>query len=107
MLKNNLDLNIWDKIGHETEYKKEGWCISVYRIPAEGSAYGSGEFVTNLDLQTREARRLTLGLSKSEGGDYTPDSDFWIDALGFFVVYRSIPRRIERNITLLLEGGMK
>lgn len=107
MLDNNYDLNIWDRIGWETEYEKEGWTISVYGIPTEGSAYGSGEFVVNFDLKPSEAEELTLGLAKSEGGDYTPDHDFWIDVATFFDTYQNIPKRIKHNMKFLMKGGIK
>jgi hypothetical protein len=105
MLKNNYDLNIWDKVGYETEYQQEGWSIAVYTIPNNGVAYGSGTHVHDIDLTLDESKTLTLGLSATEGGDYSPDSDFWMDAVTFFMVYRNIPRRIEQEIIKIIEAG--
>lgn len=92
----NYDLNIWDKLGYETEYEKEGWHISVYEIPFEGSAYGSGNLREDLsfDLTPEEAKQLTLGWGPELGGDYTPDPDFWLDRDTFFGTYRDIPERV-------------
>ena len=102
MLKNNYDLNVWDRLGWETEYEHEGWCISVYRIPEHGSPYGSGEFVKNIDLKPQESVALTLGVARADGGDYTPDSDFWIDAVTFFLAYREIPSRIKQEFAKII-----
>jgi hypothetical protein len=92
----NYDLNIWDKRGYETEYAEEGWNIGVYEIGAEGSAYGSGVFRDDLtfDLTPSEARELTLGVAEEDGGDYAPDSDFWLDVEGFLATYKSVPARV-------------
>ncbi len=95
MLKDNCDLNIWDKVGWETEYEKEGWSIAVYTVPKEGASYGSGDFLVSIDLEPHEAKRLTLGVSMRDGGDYAPDHDFWMDVQSFFVTYRDIPKRVE------------
>jgi len=96
----NFDLNIWDRRGYETEYKEEGWCISVYEIPYEGSPYGSGTYREDLSfwLTDEEAKQLTLGWGPELGGDYTPDSDFWLDADGFLQTYKNIPERVEKLI---------
>jgi hypothetical protein len=91
----NYDLNIWDEVGYETDYDAEGWSISVYSIPETGASYGSGDFVTNIYLTHDEARVLTLGQSVEDGGDYAPDSDFWLDLESFFTVYKNIPTRVE------------
>lgn len=99
----NYDLNIWDKIGHETEYAEEGWAISAYSIPEAGAIYGSGQFVTELMLTPEEAGRLTLGKAIADGGDYAPDSDFWLDLESFFVTYKNIPIRVEAFLRSLYE----
>lgn len=103
MLKDNYDLNIWDRVGYETEYEKEGWTISVYTIPKHEAPYGSGDFLVNIDLDTQEAKRLTLGLSMREGGDYSSDPDFWMDIQSFFVTYRDIPKRVEELLWKLMK----
>ena len=90
----NYDLNIWDKRGYETEYKEEGWAIEVYTYPYLGSFYGSGEHKETIWLTPSESRRLTLGWGPDLGGDYTPDSDFWIDKSSFFETYTDIPERV-------------
>lgn len=96
----NYDLNIWDRRGYETEYREEGWHIGVYEIPHVGSPYGSGEFREDLsfDLTPEEAKQLTLGWGTELGGDYTPDSDFWIDVQGFFNTYKDIPERVAEKL---------
>jgi len=97
----NYDLNIWDRLGYETEYEFEGWSISVYSIPEEGASYGSGELVTSLDLTLEESMALTLGESIEEGGDYTPDADFWLDLDSFTTIYNDIPFRVEAFLASL------
>jgi hypothetical protein len=92
----NYDLNIWDRQGYETNYTEEGWHISVYELPATGEAYGSGKLLEELgfDLTENEARQLTLGWGPDLGGDYTSDSDFWLDVEGFFSTFKDIPPRV-------------
>ena len=97
----NYDLNIWDRLGYETEYELEGWSISVYSIPDHGSAYGSGELITSLDLTLEESMALTLGESIEEGGEYTPDADFWLDLESFLTMYNDIPLRVEAFLASL------
>jgi hypothetical protein len=104
MITNNIDLNIWDKVGYETDYKEEGWVITPYTIEYDGSSYGTGPFISEwtITLSERDVSRLTLGKSKEEGGDYAPDSDFWIDLHGFFATYRDVPSRVAREVRGLL-----
>jgi hypothetical protein len=92
---NNYDLNIWDRRGYETEYQEEGWEISVYKYDL-GQPYGSGEFLEDktITLTPDEVKRLTLGWGPDLGGDYTEDSDFWIDKETFFETYTDIPERV-------------
>jgi hypothetical protein len=87
----NYDLNIWDRVGYETNYQEEGWTISVYSIPHQGAQYGSGDHIANLDLDEQDVQMLTLGKRQRDGGDYCEDPDFWIDIESFFVTYRNIP----------------
>jgi len=99
----NYDLNIWDKRGYETEYEEEGWAIGVYEIPYEGAGYGSGTFREELsfDLTPEESKQLTLGWDPELGGDYTGDSDFWLDRETFLTTYKDIPERVRDTINAL------
>ena len=99
----NYDLNIWDRVGYETNYQESGWTISVYSIPHQGAHYGSGEYVTGLDLDEEDVEMLTLGKRQRDGGDYTEDPDFWIDLESFFVTYRNIPFSVKAFLTSLYE----
>jgi len=102
-MSNNYDLNIWDRRGYETEYKEEGWAIEVYNYQHLGASYGSGDHVQTIDLTPAEAKRLTLGWEKELGGDYTPDSDFWIDKETFLDTYTDIPERVANLLWALPE----
>jgi hypothetical protein len=103
MLNDNYDLNIWDKVGHETSYEQEGWSISIYTIPNHGVAYGSGDHLYDIDLSAAEAGQLTLGVGMGDGGDYSPDSDFWMDIQTFFVTYSNIPERVKDELWKLIK----
>lgn len=105
MLTNNMDLNIWDKVGYETEYKEEGWVLTPYTINREGDSFGSGQELRSceISLTPREAKRLTLGVAMADGGDYAPDDDFWMDMLTFYVTYRDIPERVDALLRFVLE----
>jgi hypothetical protein len=94
VMTNNYDLNIWDRRGYETEYAEEGWAIEIYKYPYAGAFYGSGEYVESITLTPTEAKRLTLGWGEDLGGDYAPDSDFWLDKESFFEIYSDIPERV-------------
>lgn len=100
---NNYDLNIWDKVGYETEYAEEGWAITVHAIPEEGAIYGSGEIITTLDLTPDEAKMLTLGVDSGSGGFYTLDSDFFIDLESFWDIYKEVPVRVGAFLRSLSE----
>ena len=103
IISENYDLNIWDRRGYETEYREEGWAIEVYTYPYIGSPYGSGEYQSTIYLTPEESKRLTLGWGPDLGGDYTPDSDFWLDKDTFLATYKDVPERIEK-ILLELPG---
>jgi len=93
----NYDLNIWDKLGYETEGEEEGWSIGVYELPEDQAPYGSGEFREDLtfDLTPTEAKQLTLGKSKEEGGVYDSDSDYWLYVDTFMDIYKDVmPPRV-------------
>jgi len=91
----NYDINVWDRLGYETDYEREGWSLSVYTIPQDMAQFGSGEFVSELALTEEEWKALTLGVAQSDGGDYGSDYDFWIDIESFFVTFGNIPTRVE------------
>lgn len=103
IMSNNYDLNIWDRRGYETEYQEEGWAIEVYAYPYIGSPYGSGEYKETIYLTPSESKRLTLGWGEELGGDYTEDSDFWIDKDTFFETYSDIPERVANLLWALPE----
>ena len=105
MLDNNIDLNIWDKVGYETEYKQEGWVLTPYTIVMEGSGLGTGRELPDheITLTPYEAKRLTLGVAMADGGDYTPDSDFWMDMQTFYLTYRNIPKRVDQALRNVLK----
>jgi hypothetical protein len=104
LLMNNIDLNIWDQVGYETEYEQEGWVITPYTINKNGDGYGTGKQLPyDIVLSKREAERLTLGKDRVQGGDYTPDSDFWLDLHSFYVIYRDIPKRVDRALRQVLK----
>ena len=98
---NNYDVNIWNRGWHETEHLPEGelvsqWMFSFNEIVEDGAGYGTGRERQELDIYItdEEAEAMTLGLSIEEGGDYTPDSDFWLDSDSIKVIYKNIPERI-------------
>ena len=99
----NYDLNIWDHLGYMTEYKQEGWRLTVHEIPFDGAFYGSGDIVCHLDLTKEESVALTLGVAPDEGGDYCIDSDFWLDIESFYLTYQNIPTRVGAFLTSLYE----
>ena len=105
MLTNNIDLNIWDKVGYETEYKQEGWVLTPYAIEKEGDSFGSGQELRGCEIRLtpEEAKRLTLGVAMADGGDYAPDSDFWMDMQTFYLTYRDIPERVDSLLRFVLE----
>ncbi len=105
MLKDNIDLNIWDKVGYYTEYEQEGWVLTPYTIESKGDTFGTGMELASLEisLTPEEAKRLTLGVAMADGGDYTPDADFWMDMQTFYLTYRDIPERVDGLLKFLLE----
>ena len=106
MLKDNIDLNIWDKLGYETEYKREGWVLTPYTIERRGDSFGTGSELRSLEvsLTSREAKRLTLGVAMADGGDYAPDADFWMDMQTFYLTYRDIPSRVDAELRAILQA---
>ena len=105
MLKNNIALNIWDKLGYETEYEQEGWVLTPYTIESKGDSFGTGMELrsSEISLTPEEAKRLTLGVAMADGGDYTPDADFWMDLQTFHLTYQDIPERVAGLLEFLME----
>lgn len=103
----NYDLNIWDKVGYETDYAEEGWAITVHAIPEQEAPYGSGEIVTTLDLTPEEAEMLTLGVDRTDGGAYISDSDFFIDLESFWEEYKEVPVRVGAFLRSLSEKEVR
>ena len=105
MLDDNIDLNIWDKVGYYTEYEREGWVLTPYAIESKGDTFGTGMELASseISLTPEEAKRLTLGVAMADGGDYTPDSDFWMDMQTFYLTYQDIPDRVDALLKSLLE----
>jgi hypothetical protein len=99
----NYDLNIWDRVGYETDYEEEGWSIEVYTYNSVGDPYGSGEYHSTITLTPTEAKRLTLGWGHDLGGDYTEDSDFWLDKDTFLKIYKDVPERVAGLLNSLPE----
>lgn len=102
MEKRIFDCNVWNWVGHETDYAFEGWRIDVYEC------YDDVDFEHHdmpekiIYLNTTQARMLTLGLDEWGGGDYSSDSDFWIDPKGFLNTYKNIPRKVTRYLEALV-----
>ena len=93
----NYDLNVWDWLGHETDYAFEAWRIDVYECDEN---YNHGDTpVKIIRLNNTQANMLTLGLAEDVGGDYCGDSDFWIDPDGFLDMYKNIPRKVRRYLS--------
>lgn len=102
----NYDLNIWDKLSHETSGKEEGgWVINVYEYDYLGAPFGSGKMLEDktIELTPEESKRLTLGWGPDLGGDYTEDEDFWLDKATFLDTYTDIPERVANLLWALPE----
>ena len=92
------DLNVWDWMGHNTDYLAEGWRIDVWECDDEYNRQGFLPFKI-IRLTDEQAKMLTLGLAEDVGGDYCGDSDFWIDPDCFLETYKNIPRKVRRQIS--------
>ena len=95
MLKDNIDLNIWDKWSYETGGETTGgWIINTYVIPHEGAQYGSGRQTEHtLHLRTRDVEQMRLDLE---------DEDFWLDYESL-MDRPSTPRRVRIWLENVLE----
>ena len=101
-LDNIYDVNIWNEGWHELDHGVEAtnensqWKFSFNQIIEDYASYGSGIERPDLDIYItqEEADQMTLGLSEEDGGDYAPDSDFWLDSYSILHVYKNVPQRI-------------
>ena len=94
------DLNVFDKLGYETNYQQEGWAILVYACDQNFQHEATPEKI--IYLNDTQAKMLTLGVSEECGGDYCADDDFWIDPAGFLATFRDIPRKVRRQLEVLV-----
>ncbi len=91
------DLNVWDRVGHMTSYQAgPGWQIDIYECDDDWDRADLPFKV--IKLSSLQAEMLTLGKSPVEGGDYTGDSDFFIDPNAFLGTYKNIPRKVARHL---------
>lgn len=102
------DLNIWN----EGEYngEEDRWRISVHELEYATDGHvqcGDHREDLTLNLTDEEVAQLTLGWGKDLGGDYTSDSDFFLDSDSFFDIYRDIPERVSNFIKALPPYTMK
>lgn len=88
------DLNVYDKVGHETGYQQEGWAILVYGC--DQNFYHEDVPEKIIYLNETQRAMLTLGVSEECGGDYCADDDFWIDPQSFLNTFQNIPRKVRR-----------
>jgi len=105
----NYDLNIWDEGMHMTchlpkEEQYSQWKISVHNLHELPDGYiQCGDWIEdiNIYLTEDEVKALTLGWAPELGGDYTGDSDFFLDIDGFFTIYKDIPERVKQELLSL------
>lgn len=99
----NYDLNIWNEGWHNSEHLAEEeqysqWKISLHNVQQLPDGHiQTGDWIEDLslDITEEEASRLTLGYGDGDLiGDYTADSDFFLDIDAFFTIYKDIPERI-------------
>ena len=105
----NYDLNIWDEGMYNTchlpkDLQHSEWKISVHNLKQlpDGDIQ-CGDYIQGLDiyLTPDEVVALTLGWGTDLGGDYTEDSDFFLDIDGFFTIYKDIPERVKNELLSL------
>lgn len=95
MLKDNIDLNIWDRWSYETNGEQTGgWIINTYVIPHEGAHYGSGQQTEHtLHLRTKDIEKMQLDQE---------DEDFWVDYVTL-MSRENTPRRVRVWLENVLE----
>ena len=101
----NYDLNIYNRGADEStilppeDYYDEWW-LCPYEIDFDGAGYGTGQEreELNFKLTDSEVKDLTLGWGTELGGDYTGDSDFWLDKNSFLDMYKVIPPRVREYL---------
>ena len=101
----NYDINVYNKGADESsilpkeDYYDECW-LCPFQIKGDMSGYGTGEECSQWDfkLTDEEAKTLTLGWGPELGGDYTGDSDFWLDKNSFVDMYKTIPPRVQEYL---------
>lgn len=93
------DLNVWNWLGDETNYARDGWRIDVYECDEDWNHADSP--VKIIFLNDSQAKQLTLGVANEDGGDYDWDTDFWIDPNAFLDTYKNIPRKVKRYLSEL------
>ena len=101
------DVNIWNEGWHNDEASR--WKLSIHEqmIASDGSLQcGDWREDLSLTLTDEEAERMTLGKSVEEGGDYTPDEDFFLDVASVPVIYKDVPERVKAFFASLPEYTM-
>ena len=107
----NYDLNIWNEGWHNLDHGVEAtddnsqWKISVHNIQelSDGSLQ-CGDWIEDIEiyLTAEEASELTLGYGDGDIiGDYTADSDFFLDIDSFFHIYKHIPDTVKDRLLAL------
>ena len=97
-----IDLNIWDWAGHMTSYKADPlWRIDVYECYDDVNYEHHDQPFQIIWLNKTQSEMLTLGKNPDEGGDYSCDSDFWLDPYCFLQTYKNIPRKVRRYLEAL------
>jgi hypothetical protein len=68
----------------------------VYQYPGVVYHYGIGTFLVykTIIVTPSEVMRVTVGWGTDLGGDYTEDTDFWLDKQTFLETYTDIPERV-------------
>jgi len=105
----NYDLNIWDEGSHLTCHLPESeqysqWKISFHDLERLSDGHiQCGDWIGGLEifLDEDEVKALTLGWGTDLGGDYAPDSDFFMDMRSFFDVYKDIPQAVKEKLLAL------
>jgi hypothetical protein len=96
------DLNVWDYIGYDTDYEREGWRVDVYEC--DENWQHADDPVKIIYLNENQAKMMTLGVAKELGGEYDYDTDFWIEPNFLLKTYSNVPRKLRRYIENLDTG---